>query len=147
MKKLTVLFLILVFASGAGAGEKIVWLTTISDALQIADQNSKPILVDVYTEWCGWCTKLDEEVYTNAEFIRYMDSFVGLKLNAEDEGIGSKVAEQFRVEGFPTILVFDKTGKLLGKVEGYLEAKEMIQEVNKILESGEPRLSAEMNRS
>ncbi|MDE6515199.1 MAG: DUF255 domain-containing protein, partial [Bacteroidales bacterium] len=44
----------------------------------------KKIFVDVYTDWCGWCKRLDATTFANPEIIKYMNEhFIAVKLNAE----------------------------------------------------------------
>lgn len=44
--------------------EKVQWLT-IAQLNEAYSKNPKPILVDVYTSWCGWCKVMDKETYSN----------------------------------------------------------------------------------
>ena len=52
-----------------------------------AKVSRKKILVDIYTDWCSWCKKMDEEVYSDPKVKEYLTKyFVIIKLNAEGEG-------------------------------------------------------------
>ena len=49
-----------------------------------ADSSERPVLVDVYTDWCGWCQRMDADVYSRADVRDYLPrKFVTVKLNAE----------------------------------------------------------------
>jgi len=63
--------------------EKVQWLTVA--ALQAAyNKNPKPILVDVYTRWCGWCKVMDKETYSNEKVAAYINEhYYAVKLDAE----------------------------------------------------------------
>jgi len=97
-----------------------------------ARQNEKKIMVDVYTNWCGWCKRLDADVYSNPEVVAYMkDHFVSVKLNAESatelmykDTVYSQVqfAKALGVTGYPTIAFFDSKGDLITKLGGYVAA-------------------------
>src|SRR5512141_2575625 len=77
---LAVLLLGAVFARPAGAVEWKHW----NEGLQEARQSGKPVLVDVYTDWCGWCKRMDADVYAKPEVSGYLAShFVTVRLNAE----------------------------------------------------------------
>ena len=55
--------------------------------LEQAKASHKKVLVDVYTEWCGWCAKMDTEVYTDPGIKDYLSkNFVVIKMNAEGTG-------------------------------------------------------------
>ena len=89
MQKVPFLIFILLLSSGITAfqytapKEKLQWLS-----LQEAEQKSKteprPILIDLYTDWCGWCKVMDKKTYTNQKLIQYLnEKFYVVKLNAE----------------------------------------------------------------
>jgi len=93
-------------ADAARAEEKeIPWAKTFNDALGQAKKAHKPVMVDFYTDWCGWCKKLDADTYTDKRVIKLADQFVAVKVNAEKEG--EAVAKRYGITGFPTILFLD----------------------------------------
>jgi thioredoxin-related protein len=56
----------------------------LEEAAQLAKSNPKPILIDVYTDWCKWCRVMDETTYLDADMIKYINTnFYAVKLNAE----------------------------------------------------------------
>src|SRR5665647_2088043 len=65
--------------------EKVQWLTVA--ALQAAyNKNPKPILVDVYTRWCGWCKVMDKETYSNDKVAAYInEKYYAVKFDAESK--------------------------------------------------------------
>src|SRR6185312_16043801 len=63
--------------------EKIEWLS-MSEAQEKFAKEKRPILVDLYTDWCGWCKVMDKKTYTNAKVIAYLQQHLyPVKLNAE----------------------------------------------------------------
>ena len=67
---------------------QINWIG-LEEAAQLAKSNPKPILIDVYTDWCKWCRVMDETTYLDADMIQYINThFYAVKLDAEHkEGI------------------------------------------------------------
>ena len=52
--------------------------------LQAQESNSKKIFIDVYTDWCGWCKKMDKNTFQNPEVAAYMkEHFYMVKLDGE----------------------------------------------------------------
>lgn len=65
--------------------EKIQWMTVAE--MQMAYQKEpKPILVDLYTDWCGWCKVMDKQTYQNDAVVSYINkNYYAVKLNAESK--------------------------------------------------------------
>ena len=64
-------------------GEKMVWMT-LKEAQEAMLKEKRPILIDLYTDWCGWCKVMDKKTYTNPRVIAYLQAnFYAVKLNAE----------------------------------------------------------------
>src|SRR5664279_713123 len=65
------------------ASEKIRWYS-FEEAYTLNKKKPKKIFIDVFTDWCGWCRKMDAETFTNPTISEYMsDHFYCVKLNAE----------------------------------------------------------------
>ena len=104
------------------------WLTSMEEAKNIARKEGKDILVDFTgTDWCVWCIKLDEEVFsTKAWAAGGAKQFVMLQLdfprNKElakgQKEHNQKLKEEFEVQGFPTIFLLDADGAPYAKT-GY----------------------------
>ena len=111
---------------GKGKAEKpeIPWAKSYADALERARKDKKLVMVDVYTDWCGWCKKLDADTYSDPKVVKQADQFVAVKVDAEDKKEGTEFATRFKVQGFPTILFIDPTPKdgpaIEAKIGGYM---------------------------
>lgn len=109
----------------------ITWLTSIEKAKDLAKAENKKIFVDFTgSDWCGWCTKLDEEILSTPKFLNFAnENLIMLYLDYPQEKVqpegmqpyNQKIAAEYGVRGFPTILILDKDGKELIKL-GYEKA-------------------------
>src|SRR5262245_47445683 len=55
--------------------------------LREASATKRPVLVDVYTDWCGWCRRMERDVYARSDVRDYLARrFVTVKLDAESNG-------------------------------------------------------------
>lgn len=113
-----------------GAG-KPVWLK-VTEGLAKAKLQKKYAIADVYTEWCGWCKILDQKTFHDPAVESYLaKNTVCIKVDAEDGDAGSKLAEKYEIRAFPTVLIFDPSGKLVDKIEGFLPAAEFTARLRK----------------
>jgi thioredoxin-related protein len=95
----------------------------------LAKNTEKKVLVDVYTDWCGWCKKMDSEVYTDREVVKLInDHFILVKLNAESGNSltfrgktlsEADLAHELGVSGYPTTLFFDYNANPITDFPGY----------------------------
>ncbi len=107
----------------AASAAQISW-KDVNSGLQEGKQAHKYVLADVYTDWCGWCKRLDRDTFSNPELTRFLsEKFISVKANAEDGGAGQKLAGDYGVNGYPCALVFDPSGKLIGRIVGYKDAQ------------------------
>jgi thioredoxin-related protein len=123
-------------AATALAGEG--WMTDFEAAKVKAKAENKPMLLDFTgSDWCGWCIKLDKEVFGEAAFKEYAAAELVLveldfprskEQSAELQAQNKKLAKQYGVRGYPTILVLSPDGKLIeqtgyqrGGAEAYVE--------------------------
>lgn len=65
--------------------EKLKWLSLTELQSAFAKQ-PRPVIIDVYTDWCGWCKVMDRETYSNEKVIGYLNkNFYAVKFNAESK--------------------------------------------------------------
>lgn len=121
------LLLLLALAPRAHAVEWTKW----NAGLASAAASRRPVVVDVYTDWCRWCRQMDREVYGRADVARYLaEKFVTVKLNAESSEpvtyrgrnlTARSLASSFDVSGYPTTIFLTADGDHLVNVPGYVE--------------------------
>jgi thiol:disulfide interchange protein len=113
-------------ATGGVEAGAIAWMTSYETALRAAGDKGRPVMIDFYTDWCGWCKKLDAETYVDGQVVAAAGDFVSLKLNADNE---RQVAARYNITGFPTILFVDSRGNELHRVVGYRPAQAFLGEM------------------
>lgn len=89
MKKIISLFIFVtisyavVYSQNNVKPESIKWLS-FQEMVVLHKAKPKKVLIDVYTDWCGYCKKMDADTYTNQEIIKYLnENYYIVKLNAE----------------------------------------------------------------
>jgi len=110
------------------ADQTTLWQTDYAAALKQAAAENKYVLVDFSgSDWCGWCIKLDREVFSQKEFIDYaqanlicvlLDFPRGKELPKAQKDANQALLDQYQVQGFPTVLILNPEGKLV-KQTGY----------------------------
>lgn len=95
-------------------------------AFQKAVDEDKIVFIDVYTDWCTYCHKLDKEVYTNDAVIDYYnENFINLKFDAETQ-FGFELARRFNVDGYPTLLFLTKGREVFERIGGFVPAEALL---------------------
>jgi protein disulfide-isomerase len=111
------------------ASAKPGWLTDIKQAQEKAKTDNKLMLIDFTgSDWCGWCIKLDREVFTKPEFQAYAEQNLvllevdfpkGKAQTAEQKTHNQQLAMQHGIQGFPTIVVLNAEGRKIAEL-GYM---------------------------
>ena len=105
------------------------WLTDYKKAQEEAKANKKLLLLNFTgSDWCGWCIKLDKEVFSKSEFKDYASkNLVLLTIDfprAKPQPVdlrkqNQELASQYEIQGFPTIVVLNGEGKKVWEYPGY----------------------------
>jgi protein disulfide-isomerase len=121
-----------------------VWITDHTKALEIAKNEGKYVLLDFTgSDWCGWCMKLDKEVFHEQAFKDYAKENLVLvtldfphkkALPASLKKQNDKLAEKYQIQGYPSIVVLNSKGDQIGAT-GYVEGgpTAFIEELKKIM--------------
>lgn len=127
MKRNVFVFAILVAlitgCAKTGAADELTWQENLEKALAQAKKENKAVLVNFTgSDWCIWCKRLTEEVFAKKEFETYasknlilvkLDFPRSIEQSTEMKLYNNKLAQRYRVQGFPTILLFNSAGKLV----------------------------------
>ncbi|KAB2879412.1 DUF255 domain-containing protein [bacterium] len=129
------LIVLIIVAVGFRSASQLTWYG-FDEGLQKAKNENKQVLIDIYTDWCGWCKVMDEKTYTDSRIVQYLNSkFVLIKLNPEKDGPvmfngktynADHFAQGIGVNGYPATAFFESDAKLITLVPGYLKADEFL---------------------
>jgi thiol:disulfide interchange protein DsbD len=127
------IFLFKAFGPGQFAGriaekEGVVWqVNKEEEALNEARDQSKPMIVDVYADWCVACVELDEKTYVIPDVVQRLDNFVRLKLDfTRKTPWVEEMKRKYKITGMPTVILFDGTGEEVTRFTGFLPAKKFL---------------------
>lgn len=122
--------------------EKINWMN-LTEAQQKVKTEDKPVLIDLFTDWCYWCKVMDKKTYSNEKVIRYINEhFYPVKLDAETKMELSWNGKKYFFDkdnkinnfalyvtdgqpGFPTTVIFPDVNKGPAPISGYMSVKEI----------------------
>lgn len=121
----------------------IEWLS-LEEAYARNQQEPRKIFVDVYTDWCGWCKKMDKSTFADDKVAEYVnENYYAVKLNAESDRefqmAGEKmtergVARQLGVRSYPTIILIHEDFQKFQPAPGYRPAGDFLEILQKFQE-------------
>lgn len=123
---------------------EVKWLT-FEEAIDLHEENPKKLLIDLYTDWCGWCKVMDKNTYGKSEIASYInDNFYAIKFNAEQKesvefnghtfkfipsgrrGVHELAAALTKNKlSYPTTVFLDEELRIIQPISGYLKPNEM----------------------
>ena len=132
LNKLVPIFVLFILTfTGCNSGQtpdNLNWSTNLEEAVAQAKKEDKAVLVNFTgSDWCKWCMKLTDEVFSQDEFENYAEkNLVLVRLDfprsipqsPETKLYNNTLAQRYGIQGFPTILVFNNQGQLVAKT-GY----------------------------
>lgn len=109
--------------------------------LREAQKQNKPIFIDFYAAWCGPCKMLERYTFSNGKVGAYTNRhYIAYRVDAE-KGEGPRLANQYRIRAYPTIVFLDPQGRELGRHVGYTDAEGFLVLLNRFKERYDTRHS------
>ncbi|MFN3759245.1 MAG: thioredoxin family protein [Algoriphagus aquaeductus] len=144
MKYLLLLVFSFFLSLSLKAQDEIQWMK-FEEAIAANTKQPKMILVDVYTDWCGWCKKMDKETFTDPKVVAHLkQNFYTVKLNAENtqrkfEFMGktyteAEMAAAMRVRSYPNFVVIEPGLQNIAQLPGYRPADAFLAGLNELVE-------------
>ena len=125
------LLLVIFFIANTAPAHAISWETDLAKALKDASVTKKPLMVDFYTDWCGWCKKLDADTYSDKIVNDAAEHFTCVKVNADKY---REMTAKYGVRGYPTIIFLNYKGDIEDTQVGYLNAASLKTKMDKVLQ-------------
>lgn len=143
--RLILFFCLIIFCSAKikpANNDKVQWLKLDEISAKVKEQD-KPILIDLYTDWCYWCKVMDKKTYSKSKVIEYINEhFYSARINAETKDDLSwkektySYNNNYRINefalfvtygqaSFPTTVIIPDANSAPIPVAGYLEPKEL----------------------
>lgn len=123
---------------------------SFEEAVALSGKNPKKLFIDVYTDWCGWCKKMDANTFSDPKVAAYLaENFYPVKFNAEQKeniaykgytlkfmpNAGRRGAHELAVSllegqlGYPSFVYLDENQDRISISPGYKDAKTMLTEL------------------
>ena len=133
-----------------GTSVAVKWYS-FEDAYKLSKKKPRKMFIDVFTEWCGWCKKMDAETFANPTIAKYMSkNFYCVKLDAERKDTvvidgqtfvnpnpaSKRSTHKLAVDllggkmSYPSYVFLNEKGQKLTVVAGYQQAKEFEGVIN-----------------
>ncbi len=141
---LNIVFFIAVINGYSQQATSVKW-SDVQAALELNQKIPRKIFIDVYTHWCGWCKKMDENTFSNPVIADYLaNKFHAVKFNAEgtddiiykgyiykNKGQGQRSPHEFAIAilqgrlSYPSIVFMDEKNNLITYIAGYLTPEQL----------------------
>jgi protein disulfide-isomerase len=122
---------LLISAATSLRAAELTWQTDFTQASQQAAQEHKYILLDFTgSDWCPWCIKMDKEVFSQSQFSDFaLKNLILVKVDfprkaaqpPAEKSQNKALAQKYGIEGFPTYILLDPSGKEVRRQVGYLQ--------------------------
>ncbi len=172
MKKIILFLLIGTFAFGLRAqsedgaqSAEIKWMS-FEEAVEASKSQSKKFFIDVYTDWCGWCKRMDKDTYTHPIIVELINEYYWpVKLDAEMKETVKVFGQEFVNEfpdkrrnphqlaiallngkmSYPSVVYLDEKGNMIKAIPGYQKPDGMEPILNFFAEDAHLKEGADLN--
>ncbi|MBI3010783.1 MAG: thioredoxin family protein, partial [Candidatus Omnitrophica bacterium] len=113
------------------------WIPYTEALLEQARQEQRPVLIDVYADWCLPCVEMDHVTFRHPEVVQALAEVLTMRLDATASisPEAERLLERYKIYGAPTVLLFDRSGKEQTRLRllGFVQPQEFLERLEKIL--------------
>ncbi len=142
----------LIFLSASLSAQDINWMSLEQAEAEMKNSPEKPLFIDFYTSWCGWCKKMDTSTFKEADVVKHInENYIPVKFDAESKdevkfrgktykyvkpqtgGRGVNSFAYFSLRGklsYPAYAVINQQGRLEKLLLGYMPKNQLIEGLN-----------------
>lgn len=115
------------------AERPVVWYQTLelADARRYAKEVGKPLLIEFSSDGCGWCKRLEDLNFKDAEVDARLQRFACVRIDTDLDA--ARTNEAFGLKGVPDLVLVDAEGKLLHTISGWQPPADYVLELDKAI--------------
>ena len=137
IKRLLIIFVIalLIMAvfplTSPAKAEEINWYS-YDEGISKAKSEGKPIFIDFWSNSCGPCVRMEEEVYPNEEVIQKSKEFINIKVDVYQD---TEIATDYEIRSIPTLIFLNSEGDIIRREKGYKSSTDLTNMMDDVLDS------------
>lgn len=135
-KSISALFVLLLLSALPLSAQIPFQSGSFESLLAQCKKEKKLLLIDAYTDWCGWCKVMDQKTFSDSAVGKLAaTSFISVKFEMEKSEDGRMLAARYNVRQYPTVLILNHEGKLIYTIEGFSPPQVFLEELERAVKA------------